>query len=191
MTYLDDYHKLLSGKWTDIRFHLPYLRKVARSYDAPDILECGVRSGNSTITFMSVIEEKGGSLISCDINSPDIEPEYMAQLLADNWVFYQGSDLGLEFEPGSYDIIFLDSSHHLYHTLQELRKFKPALKPGGRFLMHDTEWGGMDTPGAEHMHGENWGRGPVAWALDEFCKEQGLMWVGHPGSYGLGEICLP
>jgi cephalosporin hydroxylase len=105
------------------------------------------------------------------------------------WLFAKCNSLNLQAGK-PYDLIFIDSSHLLYHTLLELRKFTPWVKPGGRILLHDTEWTTVGVPEGEYMRGVNCGYGPVAWALDEFCRESDHTWFSHPGSFGLGEICL-
>lgn len=200
-SFKDEYRKLLAGKWTDIRFHLPYLYKVACSYENPSILELGTRDGNSTIAFMAAIEKSGGKLTSVDVDHADIDGEMQMRMFDLDWTFVKQDDMQYDPPPGSiYDIVFIDTSHHLYHTLQELRRYLHFMKPGSRFLMHDTEWHGLDVPDGDCMHGEFYGMGPVAWALDVFCREgmtaypdgsvHRMSWVNHPGSFGLGELLL-
>jgi predicted O-methyltransferase YrrM len=189
----DEYIRRLRGEFTDIRFHLPYLYEVASSYDKVQVLELGVRDCNSTSAFLAAAEGADGSVRSVDIKEPKITEKLFAEWISsDRWAFIMANSIHLGIEPGTkYDVIFLDTSHHLYSTMHELRKYIDLVKPGGRLLLHDTEWVALDVPDSGHMLGEVHGWGPVAWALDWFCKERNMQWINHPGSYGLGEIVCP
>ena len=37
------------------------------------------------------------------------------------------------------DLVFIDSSHEAQQTANELNIYAPMLKPGGKFILHDTE----------------------------------------------------
>jgi hypothetical protein len=186
-----DYVDRLRGPWTDIRFHLPYLFETALNYPDMQVLEVGTRDCNSTCAFLAAAEAVGGIVHSVDINDPDI-PDAVAGRWTESkrWEFKKANDLSITATV-QFDIVFVDTSHELYHTMSELRKFFPMIRPGGRMLLHDTEWVGMDSPSAQYMRGDGKGWGPVAWALDWFCDydHQGkIRWINHPGSFGLGEI---
>ena len=190
-TLFMDYLDRLQGPWTDIRFHLPYLFETALQYPDMQILEAGTRDGNSTCAFLAAAEAVGGIVHSVDLNAPEIPDAVAGRWVASkHWEFKQVHDLSIQSSV-QFDIVFIDTSHELYHTMHELRKFLPMVRPGGRVLLHDTEWAGMDSPSAQYMHGNGKGWGPVAWALDWFCDhehEKRIQWVNHPGSFGLGEI---
>lgn len=191
-TMYNDYVNKLMGPYTDIRFHLPCLFETALKYPNVRVLELGTRDGNSTSAFLAAAESRDGVVYSCDVNVPDIPDDIMSRWVQSRkWEFIRAHDLSLKTEI-KFDIIFIDTSHEIYHTIQELRKFHMMIRPGGRLLLHDTEWTGMDSPSAQWMRGENGkGYGPVAWALDWFCREhldEGWTWINHPGSFGLGEM---
>ena len=57
---------------------------------------------------------------------------------SDLWSFVQGDDLTLELPVTEFDVLFIDTSHFYAHTLTELRRFVPLVKPGGTVLLHDT-----------------------------------------------------
>ena len=192
-TIFMDYLDRLQGPWTDIRFHLPYLFETALKYPDMQVLECGTRDCNSTCAFLAAAEAVGGVVHSCDLTVPDIPDAVMGRWYASkHWEFKQAHDLSIQ-SAVLFDIVFIDTSHDLYHTINELRKFLPMVKPGGRILLHDTEWAGLDSPSARYMRGDGKGWGPVAWALDWFCDnehERKIRWTNRPGSFGLGEILL-
>ena len=77
------------------------------------------------------------------------------------WSFLAADDMSDEaaaWLPGELDILFIDSSHLYDHTLAELRKYVPRVRPGGLVLCHDT-WLRWD---AAHDMGEQWVSG-VRW----------------------------
>jgi hypothetical protein len=191
---MQDYVNRLQGPDTDIRFHLPYLFKTALRYPDMQVLELGVRDCNSTTAFLAAAEAVGGVVFSVDLVLPEAPDDILARWAASKkWEFLKAHSLSVTSK-SPFDLIFLDTSHDLYETMAELRKFWQMLKPGGRLLCHDTEWVGLDDPSAKYMVGKDHGWGPVAWALDWFCREHGeenLSWINHPGSFGLGELRKP
>lgn len=162
---------------SDIAGHLPFLHDTALRYQDPKIIELGVRSGNSTSAFLAAICEAGGHLWSADVNVPQV-PEWWREL---PWTVLTGDDMAesvwkvIEAEAAPADVLFIDTSHELQHTLDELARYVPMVRPGGIVLMHDTEWQGRE----------------VAAALDKFCPERGLTWVNRTGYNGLGVINIP
>jgi hypothetical protein len=53
-------------EWSDIVDHLPRLYDEVTRYREPQIIELGVRSGNSTAAFLAAVEKVGGHLWSVD-----------------------------------------------------------------------------------------------------------------------------
>jgi predicted O-methyltransferase YrrM len=86
--------------------------------------------------------------------------------------------------PPEIDVLFIDTSHAYWHTLEELRLYVPRVQPGGVVLMHDTELESPDGVGNRPPF-------PVAKALNDFCAETGLMWRNRTGCWGLGIIDIP
>jgi len=140
----------------------------------PDIIELGVRTGNSTAAFLAALEvDRRGKLWSCDIESANV-PQSWADL--DYWDFYQGdclSDPALTHLPPRCDVLFVDVDPHSYaQTLEICEKYVPRVRYGGVALFHDT-----DPADASD----------VARALDEYCRvTTGAEWRNKPGCHGLG-----
>jgi cephalosporin hydroxylase len=173
----DDYASRLAV-WSDIQDCLQRLHDTAAAVPGVRVLELGTRSGNSTAAFLAAAEKTGGHVWSVDIDPPQAPPHWAGSGL---WTFILGDDMTITPPGGEFDILFVDSSHHFAHTLAELRKFVPLVRPGGRVLLHDTR--------LEHVDGEPQ-RFPVRAAADAYCAEAGLEWADLGAQYGLGEIVI-
>jgi len=99
------------------------LFELARITGAMNIVECGVRYGNSTMVFLKYCKAYGGILQSVDTSSCGATKRYVEIAgLQDYWEFHQMNDL--KWKPtGSIDLVFIDTTHVFAHTLAELRKF--------------------------------------------------------------------
>jgi predicted O-methyltransferase YrrM len=120
---------------SDIKGHLQFLRGVARG----NVLELGVRSGNSTVAFLKGLEEKRGHLWSVDV-IPSCEDVAKGHAL---WTFIAGYstseqailDAGLELP---LDVLFLDTLHTYSQVMQELEMWGPKVRDNGLILIHDV-----------------------------------------------------
>lgn len=165
---------------SDINDHLPRLFAEASIGDA-QIIELGVRSGNSTAAFLAAVEEHGGYVWSVDIH-----PAHLPWTGHPQWEFIKGDDLWLADElPDGVDIVFIDTSHHYQQTCAELFAYVRKVKPGGVVLLHDTE---LENPDGRPTTDPPF---PVRVAVEEFCEEFGLTPEFVPGCFGLGVIWIP
>jgi predicted O-methyltransferase YrrM len=165
------------ARWTDIQGHLDYLAEAVIDVDARAVLELGVREGVSTIALLYGLLVTGGHLWSVDTDEHQLVGTYP------HWTFLVADDrspTARAATPLALDLLFIDTSHEYDHTLTELRTYAPRVRPGGRVLLHDTDWdareGGLPEPY------------PVRRALDAYCAETDQTWVNREGSYGLGVI---
>jgi len=173
------------GSWCDIQGHLAFL--YAQAEGRAVIAELGVRGGNSTCAFLAAIETAGsGQLWSVDVASPGVpvswhDLPYWHFLCADDT-----SQQAMDWLPPKLDLLFIDTSHGLDHTLAELTAYGPRVRSGGVILCHDTCWLPGDVETREPV-------GPVARALDVWCQAQPyeLSWSNRAGSFGLGVIEVP
>lgn len=162
---LPELYEQALAEWSDMRGHLPTLAECVVKTRARVVVELGVRTGISTVAFLSALEQTEGRLWSCDIRPPDVPSEVSR---APHWTFCLGDDVDMAgAAPRPVDILFIDTSHTYEHTLAELRAYVPLVRPGGLVLAHDT------------------GSYPdVARALDEYFGPDG--WTNREGSFGLG-----
>jgi predicted O-methyltransferase YrrM len=189
-------------EWSDIVEQMPLIREAVRQYDKPVVAELGTRTGQSTSALLAGASATGGHVYSMDIG-PVMVPPWWAD--TELWSFLPGDDMSEEaadFIPGVLDVLFIDTSHTYDHTMAELRRYAPRVKPGGTILCHDPELSKGD-----YVMGAPWVAQvaggpdfPVAAALDDYCAETGLAWErqterpapaeGRP-FYGLGTIRVP
>jgi predicted O-methyltransferase YrrM len=169
-------HERFCGEWSDIVDHLPALHDVALG--ASVVLELGVRGGRSSAAFLAALEQGDGELWSVDVAGQPFEHE--------RWHFVQGDDRDVaDALPEAVDVLFIDTSHHYGHTLQELDLYGHRVRPGGVIVCHDTELERPDGAPADDP------AFPVSVALDEWCEANGLSWVNTPGCNGLGTVRIP
>jgi predicted O-methyltransferase YrrM len=177
VNFADEYDQRASG-WSDIVDHLPFLFETVCRYPGATVLELGTRSGESTAAFLAACEAVDGHLWSVDVNKPRVPDWWFG---SDRWSVHVGDDMHddvLDFIPPVVDVLFIDTSHFYDHTLAELDRFVPHVRPGGVVLMHDTE--------LEDPEGVKVPPFPVAKALDDFCSATDFEWVNRPGCFGLG-----
>ena len=183
-TLMDDYRQR-AEPWSDIQDCLERLYTAAVAYPQVSILELGVRWGTSTAALLAAAEHAGGHLWSVDIaTTPELEQVRERWLASGHWTFIQGNDLDIDWAGPGFDVLFIDTSHAYDHTLLELRKYVPMVKPGGVVFLHDTK---LETP---ELVGPTLPY-PVARALDTFCAETGREWAELGAQYGLGKITAP
>ena len=139
---------------TDIRHHLPLLRSLGEGL----VVECGVRSGQSTSALLAGVEQFGGMLVRIDtVDSSHLFRDHP------RWSFLQGDSTSSETvavlrtelqQP--INTLLLDTLHTYEHVTAELELWHPEVAPGGHIVVHDTE----SFPGVRR-------------AVEEFCTRKG------------------
>lgn len=156
------------GARTDIAAHLPRLYNLVVSTGAQQVIELGVRGGESSVALLAGLHETGGRLWSCDIEAVGM-PAVPLLGRVRHWDFVQGDDRALLAEaPAECDILFIDSSHEHEHTLWELEHYGSRVRSGGYIVLHDTELE------------------PIQRALREYLADEDRVLFVHPESHGLG-----
>jgi cephalosporin hydroxylase len=91
-----------------------------------------------------------------------------------------GDDLKVADQlPDQIDVLFIDTSHHYQHTLDELRLYGPRATS---ILLHDTE---LEHP---YMAPATDPPFPVKVAMIEWCLETGRSFTNRENCNGLGII---
>ena len=113
-------------------------KKELLEINNPQILEFGVRHGQSTKLFLDICEKKNGFLYSVDIDN------YENKFLSNKWKFIHGRDDNYElvekFIPKKLDVIYLDSFHNANHVEKVFYHYYPMIKQNGYFIIDDISW---------------------------------------------------
>jgi predicted O-methyltransferase YrrM len=119
----------------DMRPHVD--RLVTFASDARVIVEFGVRRGFSTVAFLEGLPADG-RLFSVDVD------RCPSRIDDPRWTFIRGDDRLRHVRrrlPRRADLVFIDTSHELEHTIDELA-FARTLGPSV-ILCHDAYWPGV------------------------------------------------
>jgi cephalosporin hydroxylase len=178
------------GTESDIRGHLQFMHDTAENAGGR-VIELGVRSGNSTSAFLAAAQScKHGRVASVDTDMTTSPAEWHGHPA---WSFIMGDDMSdgvlamVQAWVPVADVLFIDTSHAYMHTIRELRRWVPFVRPGGWVLMHDTQY----DPTGHETGGVPQPRWPVSVALTEYCAERGLRWANRPGYFGMGVLQIP
>lgn len=133
--------KVTEGKG-DSDKHLLTMYSIALSINAKNILELGVRNGDTTLPYLLAAKENNGYLESVDVNESSFEcPMELKNL----WNFYKID--AIEFlqdkvlKNKKYDLIYIDDWHSYEHVKRELELIDQLIRPGSVVLMHDLMYG--------------------------------------------------
>lgn len=122
-----------------------YIKKLETAFkselliiDKPQILEFGVRYGQSTELFLDICEKKNGFLYSVDIDN------YENKFNSNKWKFIHGRDDNYElvekYIPKKLDLIYLDSFHNAKHVEKIIFRYYDFLKLNSFYIIDDISW---------------------------------------------------
>lgn len=167
------------NEWSDIQGHLEFMHDLVVGTAAADVVELGVRSGNSTAALLAAVDKTDGHLWSVDIDHVEMPPAFNA---SGRHTLIIGNDLEVansDWMPLDIDICFIDTVHWYHHTLNELLAY------GSRsdiILLHDTEleYPYMAPPGDPPF--------PVKQAVLTYVATMDRPVEWRTGSYGMAVI---
>lgn len=183
---LDLLRRTINGD-SDIDHHLLTLFGIALSLRAKNILELGVRDGNSTRALVAAAYLTGGKLTSVDIQPTNFRPP---DFMGNAWDFWEADaieflKLGIE-QGSSYDLVLVDDDHRYPHVKQELQLLPHLIGVSGVILVHDL-MANAHAPAyfepRDHAEGEWAGGGPCR-AVRELPLDQ-WEWATIPINNGL------
>ena len=114
----------------------------ARAIKATKIVELGATPGTSTLALAFARARNGGTHWSCDIGPIPASELTDFGVSTDGWVRIErmsAADCGRTWAQGLVDLIYLDTSHSLEATIEEIDAWLPHLREGGLFVFHDVE----------------------------------------------------
>lgn len=124
------------------------LYSMAVTLGSRNILELGVRDGNTTLPLLAAAIENGGTL-----TSNDIDKNYTRKVRGvlrtyftfeemeswGTWVMDSNEFLDFQVKRGMcYDLIFIDDWHSYEHVKMELEHIDKLVTPSSIILVHDT-----------------------------------------------------
>lgn len=129
---------------SDMSAHMPTLYALARIHSFGEIVECGTSEGFSTHALLCGALEGGSRLTSFDVNAgcgPHVRRELGLEgdPQGDRWRFFAKSSVKAaeEWDGGPVGLFFLDTSHRLQYTRDELAAWLPRMHPDGAICGHD------------------------------------------------------
>jgi len=117
------------------------LYSLARHSETGNILEIGVRQGQSTRTILGALSDRGsGMLTSIDIRDrteriPESLRPYWNQVVGNSHE-QKAEDAASEFSP--YDFVLIDGDHSSQGCRQDWLDYGPMCRKGGLVLFHDV-----------------------------------------------------
>jgi predicted O-methyltransferase YrrM len=120
--------------------HVMTLFSIALGCGAKNIIELGVRGGDTTIPLLEAAKLTNGTVYSVDIS----EPPKLNESLISNWVFSKKD--AIEFLEGwdvdkNIDLVYIDDWHSYAHVKKELELLDSLVSPGTVILLHDLMYG--------------------------------------------------
>ncbi len=150
--------------------HASVVMQIVRGIGAKRILELGTDVGDSTRILACALEDIGGHLWSVDIQ----DPKWPAGVPVPANVTFVKGDAMKFYSEDMLDLLLIDDDHTYPHVLNELRRFGPCVRQGGKILLHDI---------ANPQHGP-----AVLKSALEWCRELSLPLTIMPEGHGLGVI---
>ena len=121
--------------------HIMTLFSIALGGKSKNIIELGVRGGNTTLPLILAAKLNGGKVTSVDINETEFEcPED----LQDNWTFVKSDAIEFlsKINPDeTIDLIYIDDWHSYEHVKKELEIIDRLISPSTIILLHDLMYG--------------------------------------------------
>jgi predicted O-methyltransferase YrrM len=132
--------RTITGKG-DSDKHLLTLYAIALGSKAKNILELGVRNGDTTRPLLLAATQNNGILTSVDIEETKFVPDDQYKSC---WNFVKED--ALEFlkkqAPSTpYDLIYIDDWHAYRHVKEELEQIDKLVSPRTVILIHDLMYG--------------------------------------------------
>jgi predicted O-methyltransferase YrrM len=108
---------------------------IVLTLDCKNVLELGVRDGETTFPLLGALKLTGGNLTSVDIDATSFE---CPPSLSEQWTFIQEDALSfLENDKGHYDLVYIDDWHDGIHVAKELQLLINKIDKRTIVLLHD------------------------------------------------------
>lgn len=137
-----DVEAFISQESNDISEHLLGLYDLILKRKPQVIVECGIRTGNSTYAIRRAARMVNARYVGIDTNPSCKEVFEKDPIDGLNEKFINMSDVDwvhtLPDEEAIVDMVFIDTCHEYNHTKKELQAFYEILACNGIIVLHDT-----------------------------------------------------
>jgi len=120
--------------------HLMTLFSIAISINAKNILELGVRQGDTSLPLLLAASITNGTVKSVDIDMTEFQcPEEFKNI----WEFCHQDSLEFlkQYQGEKFDLVYIDDWHSYEHVKKELEFIDQMIKPSSVVLLHDLMYG--------------------------------------------------
>jgi len=150
----------------------------------PRILDIGCGPGMQTLELARIC---AGSILAIDTHPPFLEAlarRASREGMAERISVLNQSMFSLEFEPGSFDVLWSEGAIYILGFERGLREWRPLLKKGGYLAVTELSWLKADPPAeAKTFWNENYPRIQT--------REENLALLQKAGYYEAGHFALP
>lgn len=151
-----------------------------------NILELGVRYGDTTRPMLAAAELVNAELTSVDLNPTEFKSE------SKHWVFVQGEAISvlskLVATDRKFDFVFVDDWHDGEHVWQELELIDKMVGPSSIVALHDLMYQNWEPRyHSDQWAGGEWGHGGPAAGVQAFLSARSNQWemLTIPVQHGL------
>lgn len=160
----------------DMKPYIHILYGIAKATKG-DILEIGVRKGQSTKTFLAALEGSERKLVSIDLAEP------RTPIKSDRWEFIQGDSKKVwsKIAERTFSIIMIDGDHSRKGVYADWNNYTPLCEPYGFIILHDIGLENLPARGIPNGVKDLW---------EEKFKKYGGIELNF-NKYGLGVLVAP
>lgn len=121
--------------------HIMTLFSIALGGKSKNIIELGVRNGNTTLPLILAAKLNGGKVTSVDINETEFQ---CPKDLKDIWTFVKSDAVEFlsKINPNeTIDLLYIDDWHSYDHVKKEIEILDTLVSPSTIILLHDLMYG--------------------------------------------------
>lgn len=160
----------------DMKPYIYILYGIAKATSG-DILEIGVKKGQSTKTFLAALQGTSRKLVSIDLGQPK------AWISDPRWEFIQGDSKKVwsKVAGRTFSIVMIDGDHSHEGVCADWNNYTPLCEPGGFIVLHDISLKNLPARGIPNGVKDLW--------AEKFKKYGGIELKFN--KFGLGILVAP
>lgn len=163
----------------DMKDFVDYIKDHAKG----TCMEIGVRDGASTASFLSGLDDKGGTGVLLSVDIADCGALFQGH---PRWKFIQSSSQNPKLRVPELDVLLIDGDHTREGYRADLERYFPLVKPGGLILSHDIDPNPSRT--LEAVPGSDYPSFAIRDEYFAFAARHNLEHYQLPGENGMGVL---